>query len=123
MDQTPLEIKLESIRSLQSTIRKSKKALAQMTRKGANSTLITKRLKSAEIGLAAVEHLMYQTNFGYTPEELAKARDVLFGLLPALETQLAKFQEPSAQRTLLERRIAAQNVAIRAIDALLTSIE
>ena len=31
--------KLESIKSLQSTIRKSEKALAQMTEKGANTTI------------------------------------------------------------------------------------
>ena len=44
--------KLESIKAFQSTINKSNKALAQMTQKGANTTLLKKRLKALYIGLA-----------------------------------------------------------------------
>ncbi|EJV85382.1 hypothetical protein IG3_02126 [Bacillus cereus HuA2-1] len=37
--------KLESIKSLQSTIRKLENAFSQMTQKGANTTLVKKGLK------------------------------------------------------------------------------
>ncbi len=44
--------KVESIKSLQSTISKLENALSQMTQKGSNTTLVKKRLKAAIIGLA-----------------------------------------------------------------------
>ena len=47
--------KLDSIKSLQSTISKLEKALAQMIQKGANTTLVKKRLKAISIGLAVLE--------------------------------------------------------------------
>ena len=43
--------KFESIKSLQSTINKLENALSQMTQKGANTTLVKKRLKAVCIGL------------------------------------------------------------------------
>lgn len=39
--------KVESIKSLQSTISKLENALSQMTHKGSNTTLVKKRLKAA----------------------------------------------------------------------------
>ncbi|WP_278245228.1 hypothetical protein [Clostridium sulfidigenes] len=42
MENVSDECKLESIKSFQSTISKSEKALAQITEKGSNTTLIKK---------------------------------------------------------------------------------
>ncbi len=39
--------KLESIKSLQSTIRKLENALSQMTQKGSNTTLVKKKTQSS----------------------------------------------------------------------------
>ena len=40
-------IKAESLKSFQSTIRKSENALSSMTEKGANTTLVSKRLQAS----------------------------------------------------------------------------
>ncbi|MGE7673056.1 hypothetical protein ACQKMV_05640 [Lysinibacillus sp. NPDC094403] len=108
--------KLESIKSLQSTIRKLENALSQMTQKGANTTLVKKRLKAVCIGLAMLENVWSQCPHHYTQEDLAKSRNVLAGLLPSIENIYMKSKVGSPQRTLLERRIKALKLAVQAID-------
>lgn len=49
--------KLESIKSFQSTISKTEKALAQLTQKGTNTTLLRKRLDALHIGLDVLENV------------------------------------------------------------------
>jgi len=110
--------KLESIKSFQSTISKSENALAQMTEKGANTSLIKKRLKAFYIGLAMLENVWNQRPHHYTREDLAEARNVLTGLLPSIERIYAKSKVGSPQKTLLERRIKALELAVQAIDNL-----
>lgn len=111
--------RLESIKSFQSTIRKSEKALAQMSEKGANTTLIEKRLKSLNIGLAILENVWNQRPHQYTQADLAEARQVLTGLLPSVEGIYTRSKAGSPQKTLLERRIKALERAVQAIDDLL----
>jgi len=108
--------KLESIKSLQSTISKLENALFQMTEKGANTTLVKKRLKAVCIGLAMLENVWNQSPHHYTKEDLAVARNVLAGLLPSIENIYMKSKVGSPQRTLLERRIKALELAVQAID-------
>lgn len=110
--------KLESIKSFQSSISKSEKALAQMTKKGANNTLIKKRLKALYIGLAILEYAWNQKPHSYSQEELVEARNVLTGLFPSIVNIYAKLKAGSPQRTLLERRIKALELALQAIDDL-----
>ena len=87
-----------------------------MTQKGANTTLVNKRLKGACIGLAMLENVWNQSHLHYTQEDLAEARNVLTGLLPSLEKIYVKSKVGSPQRTLLERRIKALELAVQAID-------
>ncbi|USK72263.1 hypothetical protein [Peribacillus asahii] len=108
--------KSESIKSFQSTIRKLEKTLATMTQKGANTTLVKKRLKASYIGLAMLENVWNQSPHHYTLEDLAEARNVLTGLFPSIENSYAKLKAGSPQRTLLERRIKALELAVQAID-------
>ncbi|MGE7771365.1 hypothetical protein ACQKMK_12590 [Viridibacillus arvi] len=108
--------KLESIQSLQSTINKLEKALSQMTLKGVNTTLVKKRLKAVCIGLAMLENVWNQIPHYYTQEDLSEARNVLAGLFPSIENIYVKSNPGSPQRTLLERRIKALELAIQAID-------
>ncbi|SOC22601.1 hypothetical protein SAMN05880501_11459 [Ureibacillus xyleni] len=109
-------IKNESIKSFQSTIRKTEKALAQMTEKSANTNLIKKRLKAFNIGLAVLETLWNDIPHHYTQEEIEEARNVLAGLLPSIETIYRKSKVGSPQKTLLERRIKAMELAVEEID-------
>ncbi|HGE5781590.1 TPA: hypothetical protein ACGGHE_003530 [Bacillus pseudomycoides] len=108
--------KLESIKSLQSTISKLENALSQMTQKGANTTLVKKRLKAICIGLAMLENVWNQRTYHYTQEDIAEARNVLTDLLPSIENIYDKSKAGSPQRTLLERRIKALKLAIQGID-------
>ncbi|MFS0644043.1 hypothetical protein [Siminovitchia sp. 179-K 8D1 HS] len=110
--------KLESKKSLQSTIGKLENALAQMTQKGANTILVKKRLKAINIGLAMLENVWNQRSHHYTQEDLAEARDIIIGLFPSIENIYAKSKAGSPQRTLLERRIKALELAVQAIDGL-----
>lgn len=108
--------KVESIKSLQSTISKLENSLSQMTQKGSNTTLVKKRLKAASIGLAMLESVWKQETHHYTQEDLAEARNVLIGLLPSIEKIYVKSKLGSPQRTLLERRIKSLELSIQAID-------
>ena len=108
--------KLESLKSLQSTIRKLENALSQMTQKGANTTLVKKRLKAVCLGLAMLENVWNQRTHHYTLEDLAEADNILTGLLPSIERAYDKSKAGSPQRTLLERRIKALEQAIQTID-------
>ena len=108
--------KLESIKSMQSTIGKLENGLNQMTQKGANTTLVKKRLKASYIGLAMLENVWNQKPHNYTKEDLAEAHNVLTGLFPSIENIYAKLKAGSPQWTLLKRRIKALELAVQAID-------
>lgn len=118
MEDVPNADKIESMKSLQSTIRKLENALSQMTQNGANTTLVKKRLKAVNIGLAMLENVWNQSPHYYTQEDLAEARNVTTGLLPSIKNSYAKSKAGSPQRTLLERRIKALELAVQAIDDL-----
>lgn len=108
----------ESIEALQSAIRKSQKALAQMAEKGASTTLVEKRLKALQVGLAVLEAIWNQKPHPHSREDLAEARTVLTGLLPSIERIYTRSKAGSPQKTLLERRMRALELAVQAIDRL-----
>jgi len=108
--------KFESIKSLQSTIRKLEKALTRMTLKGANTALVRKRLKAVNIGLVVLENVWNKTPHPYAKDDLLEARNVVSGLLPTVETSYANSKSGSPQRTLLERRLQALEFVVQAID-------
>ena len=116
MESVSDEVKLESIKSFQSTISKSVNGLAQMTQKGASTTLIKKRLNALNIGLAMLENTWNQKPLNYNQEDIAEAQSTLIGLFPSIEKVYAKSKTGSPQRTLLERRIKALELSVQAID-------
>jgi hypothetical protein len=65
-----------------------------------------------------LENIWNQRPHHYTQEDLAEARNVLTGLFPSIEDIYARLKVGSPQRTLLERRIRALELAVRAIDVL-----
>jgi len=109
-------IKAESLASFQSAIRKSANALSSMTEKGANTTLVAKRLKALRIGLAVLEQVWDEKPHPYTQDEFDEARVLLAGLLPSIEGIYAKSKPGSPQKTLLERRIKSLKLALQAMD-------
>lgn len=108
--------KVESLKSFRSTIRKSENALTSMTEKGANTTLVSKRLQALRIGLAVLEQAWDEKPHPYTDEDLAEARILLAGLLPSIEGIYAKSKAGSPQKTLLERRIKSLGLAVQMMD-------
>jgi len=118
MENVSGENKIESIKSLQSTIKKTEKALTQMTQKDANTTLIEKRLTALRIGITVLENVWNQRPQQYTQVDLVEARNILIGLFPSIKGIHAKSKIGSPQRTLLERRIKALELAVQAIDDL-----
>jgi hypothetical protein len=118
MENASEEIKLESISSLQSSIRKSENALTHMAAKGANTTLVKKRLTALQIGLAVLEHVWNEMPLHYSAQELSEASQVLSGLIPSIETIHTRTTSGSPQRTLIERRIKSLQLAIEAIEEL-----
>jgi len=116
MEITTETVKTESIASFQSTVRKSENALKRMTDKGANTALVSKRLKALRIGLVVLEHVWNEKPYLYTYEDMAEARILLAGLLPSIEGIYAKAKPGSPQKTLLERRIKSLQLAIQAME-------
>jgi hypothetical protein len=116
METVSNEVKVESIKAFQSAIRKSKNALENMSQKGANITLIRKRLHALQVGLAVLESYWNQKPYDYQREELDIARNVLSGLFPSLQSMYEKAKAGGPQKTLIERRIKAFELAVEAID-------
>jgi hypothetical protein len=87
-----------------------------MTQKGANTTLVKKRLKAVNIGLATIEQVWNQKPHPYTQDDLAEALNVLMGLTPSVEISFAKSKDGSPQRTLLKRRLKALELVVQALN-------
>lgn len=78
-----------------------------------------KRLKALRTGLAVLESVWDHRPHPYTREDLVEAREVLTGLFPSIEDIYSKSQTGSPQKTLLQRRIKALELAVQAIDDLI----
>lgn len=109
-------VRVESLESLRSSIAKTRKGLASMQKKGANTTLARRRLEAMSIGLAVLES---GTTGSYSPEALSEARDVLAALIPSIEALCERSNRGSPQKTLLERRIMSLEQAVQSIDTLM----
>lgn len=116
MDGVPDTERREALAALQSAVGKSETALAHMTEKGASTSLVAKRLHALRVGLAMLESVWLERPCRYTGEDLEAARGILAGLLPSVEAIYAQSKPGTPQRTLLERRIRALNLALEAID-------
>ncbi|MNP78062.1 hypothetical protein D3C76_1756030 [compost metagenome] len=65
-----------------------------------------------------LENVWNQTPHNYIQEDMTEARNTLAGLFPSMENVYAKSKAGSPQRTLIERRIRALELAVQAIDYL-----
>jgi hypothetical protein len=110
------EIQDLSIRSLESTINKLSNAFNSATEKGSNTTLVQKRLKAVKIGLESLRGTWNGEDFCYDEEIILTSKEVLQGLIPSIEKQIAKAKEGSSQKTLNERRLTALKLAIESLE-------
>lgn len=105
-----------SIKSLESTFNKLSNAYTSMTEKGSNITLVQKRRDAVKIGLDSLRNTWNGLDFSYDKESILAAKDILQGILPSIEKQIAKAKEGSSQKTLNERRLTALRLAIESLD-------
>ncbi|MVO99565.1 hypothetical protein [Paenibacillus lutrae] len=105
-----------SIKSLESTYNKLSNAYKSMTEKGSNTTLVKKRRNAVTIGLESLKDTWYGEGFSYDDEIILTSKEVLQGILPSIEKQIAHAKEGSSQKTLNERRLHALNLAIESLE-------
>lgn len=110
------EIQDLSIKSLESTLNKLSNAYNSMTDKGSNTTLVKKRQSSVKIGLESLKDAWGRGDFFYDEESILTSKEILQGILPSIEKQIAKAKEGSSQKTLNERRLTAIRLAIESLE-------
>ena len=110
------EIQDLSIKSLESTFNKLSNAYKSMTEKGSNTTLVKKRRNAVKIGLDSLKDVWSEGDFSYDEESILTSKDVLQGIIPSIEKQIAKAKEGSSQKTLNERRLTALKLAIQSLE-------
>jgi uncharacterized protein YukE len=110
-------VQRQSIKAFQSVIRKSKNALQNMVEKGANTSVIEKRLHAFIVSLDILEHTWNgKEDQHYDSLEISEVRQVILNLLPSIERMMGKSATGTPQYTLLERRIRAFQLAVQAME-------
>lgn len=110
------EIQDLSIKSLESTFNKLSNAYKSMTEKGSNTNLVQKRRNAVKTGLESLKGTWNGEDFCYDEEIILISKEVLQGVLPSIEKQIAKAKEGSSQKTLNERRLTALKLAIESLE-------
>ena len=110
------EIQDLSIKSLESTFNKLSNAYKSMTEKGSNTTLVKKRQNAVKIGLESLKGTWNGEDFSYDEEIILTTKEVLQGVIPSVEKQIAKAKEGSSQKTLNEHRLTALKLAIQSLE-------
>ncbi|MBU5311604.1 hypothetical protein KQI38_06150 [Tissierella carlieri] len=110
------EIQDLSIKSLESTFNKLSNAFKSMTKKGSNTTIVKKRQNAVRIGIESLKGTWNGEDFCYDKEIILTSKEVLQGIIPSIEKQIAKAKEDSSQKTLNERRITALKLAIKSLE-------
>lgn len=112
MNNIDQEILESSIKSLESTRNKLQNSYQTMREKGANTTLVEKRLNAVKIGLESLKG----EQLPYDLKTIQTATEVLQSLVPPIEKQLEKAKAGSPQKTLNERRLTALTLAIQILN-------
>jgi hypothetical protein len=110
------EIQDLSIKSLESTLNKLSNAYNSMSEKGSNTTLVKKRRNSVKIGLESLKNAWGRGDFFCDEENILTSKNILQGIMPSIEKQIAKAKEGSSQKTLNERRLTAIKLATESLE-------
>lgn len=109
-------IQYSSIKSMESTFHKLSNAYKSMTEKGSNTTLVEKRRNAVGIGLESLKDTWNEEGFSYDEEIILNSKEVLQGIIPSIEKQIANAKEGSSQKTLNELRLRALKLAIESLE-------
>lgn len=116
MNNIDSELKKNSIKSLDSTLKKLEKAYIKMNDEGKNITVVRKRRNSIKIGLDSLQNDWEDHDFNYSKEDIVLAIEVLYSLKPSIQKQIDKVDGFSSQKTLNEKRLNAINLSIKSLE-------
>ncbi|WP_212745606.1 hypothetical protein [Marinilactibacillus psychrotolerans] len=116
MSDIDTELKKNSIKSLDSTLKKLEKAYIKMNDEGKNITVVRKRRNSIKIGLDSLQNDWEDHDFNYSKEDIFLAIEVLYSLKPSIQKQIDKVDGSSSQKTLNEKRLKAINLSISSLE-------
>ena len=106
----------ELVVAIRSAIAKSQRAFTQMSEKGKNTTLVSKRLAALNLGLMLLTANIESESEKYQRKDFLEARKVLAALLPSIDRIYDRLNPGSPQHTLLKRRRSAIQTIIEKID-------
>ncbi|WP_341356735.1 hypothetical protein [Rossellomorea sp. y25] len=112
MENMTAEEKQHTIEAFLSIIRKSENALSHMKPDAPQTKLLEKRLKAARIGTDVLHARWEGKDLDVSKEDMIETKGVLEGLLLTLPSFLEKLKPGSGQRTYIERRIKAFQIAV-----------
>jgi predicted nucleic acid-binding Zn-ribbon protein len=115
MEQCPNETHDQSIKALESTLNKLTRSYHTMSQKGANTTLVQKRMKAVQVGLDSLKKSLKGEQFPYDEHEVSTSIHVLQSLIPSIEKQITNASEQSSRKTLADRRLRALHLAIQSL--------
>ena len=123
MDHVTAEEKQQLIEAFNSIIRKSEKALSHMKENSSQTKQLEKRMKAVRIGLKTLTSRWDGLEWDVCLTDALEAKKELESLLHTLPSFLKKLKEGSGQRTYMERRIKALNLAIFYINDLTEKLD
>jgi len=104
---------MQSVESMQSTLRKLENSKKQMMQKGASTTLVSKRLQAVEIGLALLEYKWSSKPYNCAREEILAARQVLNGLMPSLQKHVYEVKNGQSPKNSVRTKNKSNRTFVR----------
>lgn len=112
-----------AVKSLESTLHKLNRSLESMKDQGSSTTLLRKRLLSVQVGLASLENDWFTQDFMFDKAAIEASLETLKRIASAVERQRTSAHRRSSQKTLMDRRGAALELAIQSLSKRLDRYE
>jgi predicted RNase H-like nuclease (RuvC/YqgF family) len=104
------------VKSLESTLHKLKRSLESMKEQGSSTTLVRKRLLAIQVGLASLENDWFTQDFMFDEATIEASLETLKRIASAVERQTTSAHRHSSQKTLIDRRRKALELAIQSLN-------
>lgn len=105
-----------AVESLESTLHKLNRSLESIRKQGASTTLVQKRVLAVHVGLASLENDWFKRDFMFDEATIEASRDALRIIASAVERQTTSAHRHSSQKTLMDRRRKALELAIQSLN-------
>lgn len=104
-----------AVQSLESTLHKLNRSLESIREQGSSTTLVRKRVLAVQVGLASLENDWFKQDFMFDEATIGASLDTLKRIASAVEEQRASAHRRRSQKTLIDRRKAALELAIQSL--------